>query len=112
MAVLTREEILARKLGRRAVDLPDGSGTVVVRALTRNEAIRVGDLKDDIDAKDNLMIHLGLVEPAMSLDDVAAWALADDAGTLSVISEAIAELSNMTKGSAKAVTKSVPRKRR
>lgn len=111
MAQLTREEILARKVGHDVVPLLDGSGTVKIRGLSRNEGIAIAQA-DDLEEKDNLMISFGLVDPAMTLDDVRAWGAADDAGTLSDLSERIAHLSRMTKTSAKEVTKSTPRRRR
>lgn len=104
MSMLTRDQILARKTGRGTVTLSDG-GTVAIRALTRDEALAVRDLPSVAD-QDNFIIATGLVNPAMSVDDVAAWAANDAAGDLAAVSEGIAELSGMTAKSGKAATKS------
>ena len=105
---LTREQILARKTGRGVVKLADGE--VHIRALTRDEALAVRDL-DTVAEQDNFIISTGLVEPQLSVEDVAAWAASDDAGELSKVSEGIAELSGMTAKSGKAATKSAARRR-
>lgn len=108
MGNLTREEILARKLGQRVVELPDGSGSVTVRALNRREALTVSDL-DDLYERDAYMLSAGLVEPTMTVDDVKAWGEADGSGTIEFVSRAIGELSGMVEGAGKS---SVSRPRR
>lgn len=111
MGVLTREQILARKLaGAEPFDLPDGSGQVMLRGLTRNEALAVKDGETTAD-KDDIVVSLGMVEPALSIEDVAAWAAADDAGTLAAISNRISELSRMQEGAGKSGVQR-PRRRR
>lgn len=104
--MLTRNEILGRKLGRETVELPSG-GEVVVRGLTRNEAIALQELEGLV-ARDNYLIATGLVDPAMSVDDVAVWAESGAAGDMVAISERISHLSGMMPGSGKEATKSVP----
>lgn len=111
MAALTREQILARKLHQEVVDLPDGSGTVTVRGITRNEALELQDLKTTAE-RDNHVIAAGMIEPKLTADEVRDWAENDDAGTLKVVSEAIAKLSRMTPDAQKEVTKSAARRRR
>jgi hypothetical protein len=101
---LTREEILARKTGPKTEEykLSDGSGTVTIRGLTRNEAIRIRDEQGGIDARDNLLISLGLVDPAMTPDDVAAWGDAEGQFVVMTdLSEAIGRLSGMVEGAGK-----------
>lgn len=107
--VLSRDEILARKGGVKTeqFDIP-GVGTVVIRGLTRNEALQVRDAETTAD-KDNTLISHGLVEPKMSVDDVAAWADNESAGVMAALSERIGELSGMTEGAGKS---RVPRTRR
>jgi hypothetical protein len=97
--MLTRAEILARKTGRGTATLPDGS-TVAIRALTRDEVLEMQAL-EDLGDKDNFIIATGLVDPALSIDDVAAWAAAGDAGDLVAVSEAIAVLSGIRQGASK-----------
>lgn len=108
---LTREEILARKVaGRTEVfDLGDG-GEVVIRGLTRNEALAVRGCESTGDM-DSMMISFGLVDPVMSPEDVDTWGSADDAGTMIRLSNRISELSGMVEGAGKSGVPS-PRKRR
>lgn len=110
MAHLTRDEILARKLGRDTVDLGDGA-TVLVRGLTRAEAHEM-TTRDTPRDRELYMIATGMVEPALSEDDVAAWFDADAAGALDVVGKRITELSGMAPGQGKGATKSVPGGRR
>ena len=110
MAVLSREEILNRKLGRETIELADGSGEVVIRALTRNEALAVRDAEGTA-ARDNLVLHYGLVDPALDLDDIRLWADSDSSGILAAVSERIGRLSGMTADAGKSATKSPTRRR-
>lgn len=104
MAVLTREQILARKTGRGTVTLSDG-GQVHIRALTRNEALAVRDL-ETVAEQDNFIISTGMTDPKLSVDDVATWAENDAAGDLAAVSEGIAVISGMSTRSGKEATKS------
>lgn len=108
---LTREQILSRKVAGKTEQyaLGDGDGSyVVIRGLTRNEALAVREAETLAD-KDNLLISLGLVEPQMTPEDVAAWAESDEAGVLAGISTRIGELSGMSEGAGKS---RVPRARK
>lgn len=116
MAVLTREQILARKVGSEnglnveEVPLGDGSGSVVVRGLTRAEGHRVGKLEADGNTfeMEALALHLALVDPAMSLDDVRDWLTADASGFIQPVVSAVQRLSGNAPGAGKEATKSVP----
>lgn len=111
MAVLTREQILARKIGGKTEEWPIGDdGVVIIRGLTRDEALAVREA-DTLADKDNLLISLGMVDPKMTPEDVAAWALDDEAGVLAGISTRIGELSGMAEGAGKSGVPR-PRKRR
>jgi hypothetical protein len=105
---LTREQILARKVAGRTEVYPVDDGEVVIRGLTRNEALAVREA-DTLADKDNLLISLGLVDPVLSPEDVAAWAENDEAGVLAGISTRIGELSGMGEGAGKS---RVPRARK
>lgn len=108
---LTREQILARKTGTETepFTLPDG-GVVIIRGLTRNEALKVRDA-DTLADKDNVLISLGLVDPQLSVDDVAVWAENEPAGTMADLSQRIGEISGMSEGAGKSGVPR-PRKRR
>ena len=109
---LTREQILSRKVAGNTEEYPIGDDVVIIRGLTRDESLsmRKAGEAGDLAAADNMLIHYGLVEPAMSVEDVAAWAVADSAGTLVDLSQAIARLSGMVEGAGKSGV-SRPRKR-
>ena len=106
---LTREQILARKTAGHTEPYKIDDDEVIIRGLTRNEALRV-QKTEDLEDKDNLMISLGLVDPVMTPDDVAAWGAADVAGTLVQLGNAISRLSRMVEGAGKSGV-SRPRKR-
>lgn len=108
---LTREQILARRVAGKTEEFKIGDDVVVIRGLTRDESLsmRKAGEAGDLGATDNLLIHYGLVDPEMSIEDVAAWAAADDAGTLTDLSQAIARLSGMVEGAGKS---RVPRARK
>lgn len=100
MANLTREQILARKTGRGKATLPDGS-TVSIRALTRDEVLDMQEGARTLAERDNLIVSLGMTDPQLSVEDVAAWAAAGAAGDLVTVSDAIAELSGLQQGAGK-----------
>lgn len=102
--MLTREEILGRKAGLETYKLSDGSGEVTIKGISRDDALRVGELRNtaSLAEADSYLISRGLVDPAMSVDDVAAWGAGEgDAGVLMGLSEAIATLSGMVEGAGK-----------
>lgn len=97
--MLTREEILAKAVDQEVVTLPSG-GKVKVRGLTRDEALQVQEA-DGTAARDNTIIALGLVDPVLTVEDVAAWAVTAPAADSIEISQAIARLSGMQEGAGK-----------
>ena len=107
---LTREQILARKTaGKTESFMWEGEEVAIIRGLTRNEALTAREFGTVIE-QDNYLISKGMVEPEMSVDDVAAWADQDTAGLLSAISSRIGEISRMSEGAGKSGV-SRPRKR-
>jgi len=111
MAVLSREQILARKVAGRTETVELDGGEVVVRGLSRGEASACGklDAQDDVEA---LALHYGLVDPALSEEDARAWRDQDESGELQKVVDAIQRLSGTAPGQGKDATKSVPRRRR
>lgn len=97
--MLTREEILARAVGEEVVTLPSG-GQVRVRGLTRDEALEVQEAEGTA-ARDNITIARGLVEPALTVEEVAQWAKSAPAADSIEISRAVARLSGMVEGAGK-----------
>jgi hypothetical protein len=100
MGNLTREQILARKVGQKVIELPDGSGTVTIRGLHRGEALAIGAMQDLLE-RDAFLTSAGLVDPAMSVDDVKAWGASDGTDVLEFVSREIGVLSAMVEGAGK-----------
>lgn len=48
-------------------------GTVTIRGLSRSEAIEVSGLAGDLPAQERLALRYGLVEPALTADEVDAY---------------------------------------
>lgn len=107
MAALSRSEILARKVSgvTERVPIDDVDGYVVVRGLSRGESHEtVG--KTTLEAE-IIALAYGLVEPAMTREDVALWLADDQAGTIQKLISVIQRLSGNDEGQGKEYTKSV-----
>ncbi|MEU5721572.1 hypothetical protein ABZ783_07095 [Micromonospora sp. NPDC047738] len=105
MAHLTRDQILARKIGKGTATLPDGS-TVAIRALTRDEVLEAQESGRSLADRDNFIISRGMTDPKLTEEEVAAWAAEADAGDLTSVSDGIAVLSGLKPGAGKESTKS------
>jgi hypothetical protein len=110
--MLTRAEILAGKTGQSTHKLSDGSGEVVIRGIKHAEATAVGQAREDgdVELSTALIIHHGLIEPELSLEDVQTWMQSADAGTVEMLAQAIGRLSNLFEGAPKSGV-SKPRRR-
>jgi hypothetical protein len=98
--------LLARRLPTDTVDIPD-VGTVTVRALSRAEVDRVfGGEGPTRDEREIQFLALGIVEPALTEQDVAEWLNAASYAEVELVSAAIAKLSGIAVDSAKGATKS------
>jgi hypothetical protein len=97
--------------GQHEVTLPSDGSTVLIRGLTRDEIL---DAQERFPAstalRDNACIAAGLVDPAMTEDDVAVWAAGAPAGDLTYVSEEIQRVSGLRQGAGKSRV-SGPRKR-
>jgi hypothetical protein len=108
MAVLSRAEILARKVHGTTEHVDLGNGDeVVVRGLTRGESQELSKHQDDFVYVEVQALAWGLVEPAMTYADVQAWCEGDQSGTLHLVVTKIQELSGTLPGQGKDATKSV-----
>ncbi len=101
---MDKELLFKERLPEDDVELP-GVGTVRVRGLNRDEAMSVGKI-DDPAMKDRHIIAIGMVDPRMSVSDVARWGKASVAGELEKVSRRIGELSGLLEGADKAAYKS------
>lgn len=86
------------------VETDEGPVKVHVRGLSRQEVIHVQNTKG-VAAVEALTIHLGLLEPSMSIDQVKAWQKASVGGEMEPVTRRIGELSGMLKDSRKAAMK-------
>jgi hypothetical protein len=80
---------------RREVALPSGA-TVVIRGLTRTEALGLHGEEMDALEVERILVATALVDPAMSEDEVGEWQNVAAAGELQPLADAVLELSGMT----------------
>jgi hypothetical protein len=102
---MDKASFLESRLPTREVDL-DGVGTVLVRALSRGEALSCKGL--DVEELEQKVLAMGMVDPALAAGEVAVWyrnALTDE---IKRVLDAIWDLSGLGEGAAKATYKSVP----
>lgn len=86
------------------IDTDQGPVKVRVRGLSRQEVIHVQNTKG-VAAVEALTIHLGLLEPSMSIDQAKAWQKVSIGGEMEPVTKRIGELSGMLKDSRKAAMK-------
>lgn len=112
MALLTREQILARKVAGRTETVPlSGGDEVEVRGLSRGEAAECGEI-ESADEVECLALHYGLVNPALTVDEVREWRRNDESGEVQKVVDVVQRLSGTAPGQGKDATKSVPAGRR
>ncbi len=86
-----------------------GGETVRVRGLSRGEVFLLGKLgTGDVGAFERRMIHLGMVDPAMTEIEVGEWQQACPAAELEPVGNKIRELSGLDQGADKSVVDDVP----
>lgn len=108
MARLTTEQLTTpRGPATYVVELDDGD--VTVRALLRDEVIELQKIRDAT-KRENLIMSLGMVDPPMTPDEVAAWASWAPAGELQKVSFKIGSVSGMLETSGKDATKSAAKR--
>jgi hypothetical protein len=89
----------------REVELPSGAGSVMVRGLTRKEALRVHGKEMDEEESERVLIAMALVDPVMTEDEISQWQEVCMAGELVPVVDAILELSGMAADVTKAAMK-------
>lgn len=96
MPRLTKQDLIASVINQEEFELPDGSGSVLIRGLTRLEAMNVTKAAgDDPALLEREGMAAGLVDPAMTVPEVAAWQATGLAAVVAAVAERIAALSNM-----------------
>lgn len=91
---IDKEKLLASRLKTETVSIPD-VGEVVVRALTRAEAFQFTDKDIAPDDMERRLLAAALVEPALTLDEVAEWHSASTATEIQPVVEAVLRLSGL-----------------
>lgn len=104
---MDRDTFLKPRLAEREIDLP-GVGTVRVRALARDEVFACQGLKDDQAAFEARVLSIGLVDPALSEDDVLEWRRNSPYDEAEAVLDAIRDLSKLSQGAAKSGVPGVP----
>lgn len=98
--MLTKEQLLAQRFGVREYEIP-GVGTIRVRSLTRGEALEVVGKELDKAEAERYLLAKGLVEPALTEDDVRVWQDNSPAGEIQEIAKLVTELSGLSDGAPK-----------
>lgn len=108
---LTRDQILARKIAGKTEAYKIEDDEVIIRGLSLAEVHELREIQagDGLAASEHFLISCGLVDPVMTVADVAVWASQDEAGLMTSLSTRIGELSGMGEGAGKS---GVPRTRR
>lgn len=78
----------------------EGVGTIKFRALSRMEIIESGKI-DDHAEQERFILSKAMIDPQMSVDDVAAWQKASPGYEINYLAVAINRLSGLKKGAAK-----------
>lgn len=96
-----KELLFKSRLPEAEVEIP-GLMTVRVRGLSRAEVLSIQQVQDHgNDAIERRMLSLGLVNPALSEEEVGMWQQASVAGEMEPVTTKIMELSGMAKDAVK-----------
>lgn len=118
MATLDKEALLNRRRTDRTEEVDLGEGTVTVRGLIRAEITRARAIagkaskENQVAIMDNHMIAAGLVDPEMTVEEVAAWLEQAPAGDAVAVLGTIQELSGLAEGAQKSGVSAVRKRRR
>lgn len=93
--MIDKEQFLKAPMPEDIVALP-GLGDVRVRGLSRAEAVNMKGIKDDVGQLECSIIHLGLVDPALTFPEIEAWYASAPAGLIDVIVRAVERLSGLS----------------
>lgn len=98
-------------------EVPTHAGPVVVRGLTRGEALALGQLRDagemTVAEYEQHMVSTAMISPKMTPAEVAKWQTVDQAGgPLGDVTDTIARLSKLSEGANKSGVRRARRKPR
>ena len=92
---------LLRKTARTEEMDVEGVGTVVIRPLTRAEALAMQDIDMRADIMEQRLLALAMVDPQLTEDEVAEWQANSPAGLMHDVVLRIIEISGMHQVAAK-----------
>lgn len=93
--VLSLEDLFANSAGDKSVPFHiDGVGTVLLRSLNRDEALQIAETKSTR-AREIKMVSWGMVEPAMTYQQVETWFSQAKFGVIQKLSDQIHVISGM-----------------
>lgn len=103
---MDKETLFALRLPEDTVAIP-GVGEVRVRGLSRWEVLTAQrEQSKGVGAMERVMLRFGLVDPALTEDEVARWQKSSPAGEIEPVARRIAELSGIAPGADKEAYKS------
>lgn len=104
---MDKEALFVSRLPEDDVEIP-GVGIVRVRGLSRHEMLTAGRLESKgVEAMERLMLHYGMVDPAIGEDDAARWQKVSPAGEIMPVVARINELSGIGPAAQKEAYKSL-----
>lgn len=101
--MIDKAALLKLRLPEREVEIP-GVGSIRMRGLSRGESVDIPELSGA--KREATIISRGMVDPAMTIDEVEQWMAAAPAGEFDVVSTAIGELSGLLESSGQDAYKS------
>lgn len=102
---LDKSALFAPRFETREYEIP-GVGTIVIRALSRQEIMTVDHSRPMLEVE-QVMVAAAMVDPAMTAADVAVWQANSPADELSAIIALINDMSGIKSTSNKEAYKSV-----
>jgi hypothetical protein len=94
-----KARLLKPRVPEGTVDL-EGIGTVRVRGLSRGEVYMTQQAKGT-EAMERKILALGMLDPALTEDEVRAWQQNSPAGEIEPVADKIRDLSGLNKGADK-----------
>jgi hypothetical protein len=104
---MDKSQLLASRVGTEPYEIP-GVGTITIRGLSREQMHEAGKHADEgVAGMEAIMLAHGLVEPALTVDEVRQWQANSPAGEIQPIVERINVISGVAGASQKDAYKSV-----
>lgn len=101
---VSKDDLLRNRSGVEDFDIPN-VGQVKIRALTRAEVLSLAGKEFEPAEMERHMLFYGMVDPALTADEVLAWHSNAPAGEFTGLSERIAEISGLTQTALKDAVK-------